>query len=286
MAARAKRDKQESSKDYTIKGVIAKFLFVWSWGHISQQFLQTVAAKVKEDIDEVHTQYQRILKKHKIYDEEVQPFTDLNDFAGIGNNGLWGNDCHRELMKNHIKRSDPVSLPLRSKIMPLGWYMDRNQYFLWPHERFSAVIYHWYLPSVEKVQEFWDAMTMTGKPQMDDAQIQGKTNLWSHCIPSSIHGDGAPVARLGKSWGKLIDVWHWVSMLGQGGTIDMCMYTYSVYQRSLSNVFGHKTYNWIQRKMAWSLCQLYTGRWSTHDDLGKPFPEDRMFMLRPPVFSC
>ena len=122
------------------------------------------------------------------------------------------------------------------------------------------------LPSVEKVQEFWDAMTMTGKPQMDDAQIQGKTNFWSHCIPSSIHGDGAPVARSGKSW-------HWVSMLG------------SVYQRSLSNVFGHKTYNWIQRKMAWSLCQLYTGRWSTHDDLGNPLPEDHMFMLRPPVLS-
>ena len=243
LAARAKRCKEESENDYNIKSSLVKFLlFTWCWGHISPQFLQAVSKKAKEDIDEVHAQYQRILHKYKIFDEYVQPFTDLNDFAGIGNNGLWGNDCHRDLMKNHIKRSDPVSLPLRSKIMPLGWYMDRNQYFLWPHERFSAVIYHWYLPSVEKVQEFWDAMTMTENPQMDEHNIRGKTNLRTHCIPISLHGDGVPVAGLGKSWAKLIDVWHWVSLLGQGGTLDMCMYIYSVYQRSLCKVLSHNTY--------------------------------------------
>ena len=99
-------------------------------------------------------------------------------------------------------------------------------------------------------------------------------------------GMGVPVAGLGKSWAKLIDVWHWVSMLGQGGTLDMCMYIYSVYQRSLCKVLSHNTYQWVQRKMAWSLYQLWTGKWSTHDDLGNPFLEDRMFMLRPPVLCC
>ena len=67
MKAREVRDKRESNNDYIATSALAKFLlFVWSWGHISPQFLQKVAAKAKEDIDEVHAQYQRILKTQYI----------------------------------------------------------------------------------------------------------------------------------------------------------------------------------------------------------------------------
>ena len=117
MKAREERYKQESGNDYNALSVLAKFLlFVWSWGtHCSE-------AKAKEDVDEMHSQYRRSLKKHRI-DEEVEIFSDLSAFASIGNHGLWGNNCHRDRVKllpeNHIAQSEPVSVKLPNRILIL-----------------------------------------------------------------------------------------------------------------------------------------------------------------------
>ena len=149
--------------------------------------------------------------------------------------------------------------------------MGKNKYCLWPHELFS-IIYHGYpqvwiaraCPSVDTIREFWDAMV--GNPQMDNADITAKPNLRSKCIPITIHGDGVPVSGLGKSWSKLIDVWHWTSLLGSGGTMDMCMYIFSVYQRSLSKVYGFKTYNWIQQNLLGAFANTNCHR-AAHNEL-------------------
>ena len=117
---------------------------------------------------------------------------------------------------------------------------------------YVAAIVHRPLPSLFVMLLFYDCMFHAhplSQVNVDDGVDVIVTLLFS--VGSC--GMEVPLAGSGNSWAKLIDVWwHWVSMVGQVGTLDMCIYLYSVYQRSLSKVLG-----WIQRKWL-GVCANFT----------------------------
>ena len=81
------------------------------------------------------------------------------------------------------------------------------------------------------------------------------------------------MAGLGKSWSKLLHIWHWKSMLTSGRTLDVCFYIYSIYDRMLSKVEEAATYDWLHKKLKWSFEALWTGMWPKRDEEGKPYPK-------------
>ena len=93
--------------------------------------------------------------------------------------------------------------------------------------------------------------------------LRRRKNWWLRAIPIFIHGDGVHVAGVGKTWGKSLHVWNWGSLLAKGSTVEIVFWIWSCF----SDVFlpNKRTVNKFWKVLAWSLTQLFTGRWATHD---------------------
>lgn len=130
-------------------------------------------------------------------------------------------------------------------------------------------------PSVEALRVFWQSQVRN--PQMSNADIASRVDLRERCIPISLHGDGVPVAGLGKAWARITDVWSWCSCIGQGSTLEMTFYIYAVFHKMLSTTLNARTYRRFAEKLRWSLYWLWLGRWPTHDANGEPYLRVRFF---------
>ena len=103
------------------------------------------------------------------------------------------------------------------------------QWAIWPHEMFAS-LYHDYpdewskriLPDRSLIPKFWTAIQ--NHPILNGHPVKRVAGWFHRCIPISVHGDGVPVTGVGKSWGKMADVFHWTSCLATGSTLDICFY--------------------------------------------------------------
>ena len=90
---------------------------------------------------------------------------------------------------------------------------------LWPHEFAHAL--HSHMPgsfderilggSAETIPKFWEQMQ--GHPALEEHPLLEREDRWTKCVPFSMHSDGVPVAGIGKSWGKSVDIISWKSCL-------------------------------------------------------------------------
>ncbi len=165
-----------------IQSALVQFLLEkWAWGWISGQFVQAIAAKVKEDLERIQA-------------GENVDVASLELLANLGTGGQYSNNMSKELINR-----------IPSKICQPMHHDSSNIDVLLPHELFST-IYNSYpnafmrkiCPNADVLEHFWNEME--SNPQFINHPVKKIPNYKRRAIPVSIHGDGVPVVCVGKAW--------------------------------------------------------------------------------------
>ena len=82
-----------------------------------------------------------------------------------------------------------------------------------------------------------------------------------------MHGDGTPVAGIGKSWTRMMDVFSFSSLLVKGSTLDLTFLIYSVFCQLL----GNTGMDAVWTIMCWSFRTLAAGVWPDEDAYGRNY---------------
>ena len=203
-AAEPQGDSKSALADYLVE--------TWAWGSMPASQVQTIAAKAKSD---------GLCHKH------------IESLASLGAEGRHPQNCQRDLFG--VLQSSPLSEARATCKLPfkhgaLGT-VPNDQAILLPHTLFSA-IYHKFPAVFESrvsgppgaLAAFWGEMQ--GNPVYEGHPVKRRLGHAEHAVPIAIHGDGVPVAGIGKSWSKSVDCWSWASMIAQGSTLD---FTFLIY---------------------------------------------------------
>ena len=230
------------------------------WGHISPQVLQRVMDLFMVD-----------LALHKA---DKLDLSSVEVLAGLGSHGEHPNNIWRDL-KNRLpapKLPSLHSFTIPYKHTVLGFLYLPTTIIL-PHELFAAMYHNmshmWaecICPSKEVCRKFWNCVR--GTPQFASHPVRLLGDL-SKCIPLRLHADGTPASGIGKSWGKLVDVFSLSSMLVFGSSLVHNFLIWMVHQTLLCAVRGHHTMETFWKKFTWSMDALAEGRWPTVDWMGK-----------------
>jgi len=163
-------------------------------------------------------------------------------------------------------------LPMRS---PICRFVAQNhhQELLLPHEMFS-IMYHEYpsefrskfLGEANAITNFW--ANQAGSPLLVDHPLK-TLPLWSErTIPLGVHGDGAPVAGLGKAWGKMLGLYCFFSFLTKDTTTNSIFYLYAAFAHLMTKSSMQGVWNIL----CWSFRALASGKWPRHDPHGSMYP--------------
>ena len=256
----AQADAEASAETCGNESQLAQFLLErFAWGEMSPQLLQRIS----------HLALQDFLAAEK--NEKV--LSDLRAVASIGTNGTYPNKCHPDLMAKAEKVSklpDPfrMSMPFAP---PVGEFM---QGLLLPHEMFSAM-YHQYsktftksvLNSEDALKSFWNSVGQ--HPQTYQHPLKDIQNYKTTCIPIALHGDGVPIVGLGKGWSRVMTLFSWYSLVGQGNTRELLFWIWGVYDRLIQGAVDGGTRGKFFAVLSWSFQVMLEGRWPSHDFEGR-----------------
>ncbi|CAE7359129.1 unnamed protein product [Symbiodinium sp. CCMP2592] len=130
-------------------------------------------------------------------------------------------------------------------------------------------------PSVETLEQFWNAMLESKNPNVTSA-ITRKKNWKQRCIPLACHGDGVPVTGLGKTWVQTVTNFSWFSLLTTGSsTMDALFFIYSMYDKMRADAKDLSgTAHYVLQLLRWSFEILFKGVWPSADHFGQVYPED------------
>ena len=168
------------------------------WGHSPPQLLQKVMSLAAED-----------MRNHAAGTLDMG---HVDKLAGLSTGGIYPNNIWRDLKRLLPQPKLPklhfMWLPMQHNV--LGRFC-RNVPMLLPHELFAS-IYNNYPEMWRKIvygsqqtcQKFWNSVSES--PHFKQHPVRFRHNFATLCIPLKLHGDGTPVTGLGKSWGKLMDI--------------------------------------------------------------------------------
>jgi hypothetical protein len=262
---RAKR----ASREPPSSALAAWLVQTWAWGALSPQQVQQIAALASEDV-----------RRAKEGGPDFE-YADLQTLGGLGSHGLYPNNMNAELMRKVPKPDLPApyvsSMPLRAP----GGFKMWEQTFLWPHELFASLYTnyreHWstaVCAGASTLQQFWAATR--GSPQLDGHPLLAREGFERKCIPIALHGDGVPVAGVGKTWSQSLEIMSWSSLLGRGNTLETQFYVWSVFKDIINKEDGEgDTFTKFWQKLTWSLTWLWRGQWPTEDEEGRAIENAR-----------
>jgi hypothetical protein len=270
---RAERVERGLDVDVGISVFATFVIMLWTWGMLSPQRVQKLCNLMYEDVQRLNEYHAH---KFDIDIEEFHDYEDISKLRAIGCNGIYPNNCNRDLTailgNVSITLPRPVLMNIKvSKLKTVGV----AQYLLWPHQLFSQIFHNYprawaarITTGSAQLQEFWNSQI--GSPQFV-ADFQNRVGIWTHGVPLGLHGDGVCVAGRGKSWRQMLDVWSWCSLVGTGRSYERLFYIFSIFQSMLVTTSGSKTYRVIHRMLKWSFYWLWLGRWPTCDWRGRPY---------------
>ena len=127
-------------------------------------------------------------------------------------------DLQRKLAESKLaEASYDFTLPMKT---PLSRFVvsDFPQKLLQPHATFS-IMYHTYpdefrarfLGNPGEIEKFWSGLE--GSPLLQEFPFATDRKWAEKAVPIAIHGDGTPIAGLGKAWGKMLDLYVFTSLL-------------------------------------------------------------------------
>jgi hypothetical protein len=245
---------------------LAKLLLErWSWGDLSAPSIQSIAAAAIDDG-----------AKGK----------ELDILSRLGSKGAYPNNAHRDL-ERHL-----APTPISEAISTIGVFMRKGQGhitkvehpILLPHELFAKLYEH--RPdeffqrlcngSTDNIGKFWDAMLRPpAHPACDGHTLHTIPNFKQVLIPLAFHGDGVPVAGVGRAWQKSLDVYSWCSLLSTGSTLRANFLIYAIYDKLTIKSGDMSAFGVFIELLAWSLRALYEGKWPTMDVHGRPIRDAR-----------
>ena len=200
---------------------------------------------------------------------------DLHIIASLGANGRFPANMERDL-EARLKPSPfssciaHIALPFKSNFQ-IKW---TDTSVLLPHEVFATLfslhpakfIESLLGSSVSRTTNFWAAMkghpSMEYHPELRDQAIASKT------IPISLHGDAVPVAGIGKSWSKSVEIVSWRSMLTTGTTLTTTFLVFLWHMKLCSTMPERNTLDVFWRRLVWSLTWLQKGKWPDRNEHG------------------
>lgn len=229
----------------------------WSWGELSPQTVQKLAAASKRDFEAVG----------------VAAPSELASLADLGSAGRYQNKMHKEILvianKNN-RFSQPFAVNLSFK-QP---WKSQPQAMLLPHVVF-ADLFHSYpaafakymLPDggEQKLKAFWKLQQT--HPAWRRHPIVSKSSFDAeHTIPLQLHlhGDGTHVIGIGKIWSRMLTSFTWSSLLADGWTKDSMMPCWFCFDETESG----ETVNNFFTVLSWSFRCLADGVWPAVDHLG------------------
>ena len=185
------------------------------WGFITAVFVQSIAAAACED---------------------GVTHIDVTRLARLGSHGFHPQNVSTELDKIIPKcRLHDAVLRFKLNLRP-SWlaqtFRECTQSIVLPHLFFSSLYNnnkHAFMTSfiggsVSRITGFWDAVKCG--PIYLNSSIKSRPSHITHCIPLTLHGDGIPVAGVGKIWSRSAEVYSFRSLLGRGHTLLKLFYLF------------------------------------------------------------
>ena len=172
-----------------VESTLAKHLLnLWAWGEMSAPKVQQIAAAAKAD-------------------GLSHPQVDM--LASLGTGGKHARNCHPELLRKlQASPLPPTSTHFRLPMfLPPTGHRFVDQAILLPHEMF-ALLYSKYPQAFQDrvlgadgaVEAFWSSAA--GLPMFQGHSVLSRPNYQRLACPLSLHGDGVPVAGVGKVHSK------------------------------------------------------------------------------------
>ena len=231
----------------------------WSWGDMSTPTVQEIAAAAVAD---------------------GSTSQELRVLAALGSSGKYPNHMHSEL----VSKLKPTFVRAALSEMPVCMRRPPNMVvrtvhpMLLPHALFACVFTHHkdeFIQSLcggslDNLKRFWQSME--GSAMLENHPIRHAPELHEKCVPLAIHGDGVPIAGVGKSWGKSVQVFSWTSLLSSGSTVRCCFLIYMLFWNLVVKEVGRNVYDTFSRALCWSFDALYKGTWPATDCSGEAWP--------------
>ena len=205
------------------------------------------------------------------------PRPQMTALAGIGAQGTWTRNCHRDLARklqfseNNVAETLDFELPLKIGTDPnLPTLVPYSM--LLPHEVFSFMYKH-HLAEFQKfvvgngLADFWAAVRPQD-PRLES--LPAHVPVGEHLIALRIHGDNVPIGK-GKS--KSLDVISISSMTACSGASWDTRYMLSAIVEQCKfkgNDVTEATMDLVWRILIWSLLALQDNRWPSLDWNGNP----------------
>lgn len=96
---------------------------------------------------------------------------------------------------------------------------------------------------------------------------EGSSGWESKTVPLALHGDGTPVAGIGKAWSRMLDIFSWTSLVAVGETLD---YTFLIYA-AFTQLLTKTSMDTAWRLITWSFNILRSGVWPEADAFGRRY---------------
>ena len=113
----------------------------WAWGVISSIWVQKIAGLACIDINNLNERNKMIANCSEGVVFESIP--ELCLLAGIGDNGQWPSNCHRDLIQlfqdNRLTKPHSTGIPMRVFGKTKNVYHVLQQVILWPHMLLSDI---------------------------------------------------------------------------------------------------------------------------------------------------
>lgn len=236
-------------------------LTLFSWGEISPQLCQTIAAAAMEDAEQ--------------YKDEKTSLKDLSTIAHIGSDGQHAHKCYGDLMAR-MPLSVRLPLPTVSHLPFKEPCSNMLQAFMLLHELFAAIWNHYphtwkkcIVEGEETLRTFW--RSNAGHPAFSSSGLEDIPDYDSCCVPIGFHGDDVPITGINKSRAQGMTVFSWSSLVGVGETRDKQYLIYSCWEklRAVEKNQSHDTLGRFFTILVWSLSWLRAGTWPDRDWQGK-----------------
>ena len=202
---------------------------------------------------------------------------EVMQLSTSGPSGQSKNHCHRDLV-NMLK---PPALAAATSTFKLplaagSHHLELDQQFCLPHAMFAAMhenhpeYFSTCMGNDASRTGFWK--DMESHPHFREHPIQNRQNCQSLGIPVSLHGDGVPVAGVGKTWAESCAVYSWSSLLARGlNTLGSNLCIFSVLAATICTGNFHDIYATCWRILCWSLHWLWPGLWPDVDPWGNKY---------------
>ena len=248
--------KEESTyKQAPVESHLATMLMEkWSWGEMSPQAVQSLAAASVKDMTSM----------------SCTPPEELLYLSRLGSSGLFPNNMHGELLRFATKKSkfdDPYCcfLPFKAP------WNKQSQTLMLPHVVFSN-LFHKYPGAFKKIMapdenfllEFWELQK--GHPAYQSHPEVGKPGFDPRkAVPLCLHGDGTPVVGIGKIWARMMTTWCFFSMACRAAlTKEALLPIWFLFDETESD-----TTTKFYELLCWSFNWLQKGIWPDVDHTGR-----------------